>query len=63
MIAELRKEREQVDAAIVALQQFELTRTKRPGRPPKWLTEAKAAAPTKKDGRPKASKKPLEQAS
>ena len=41
ILAELRVEREQVDAAIVALEGLSSSLPRRRGRPPKWLADVK----------------------
>jgi hypothetical protein len=38
ILADLREQRELVDAVIEALQRIEQQQTRRRGRPPKWLT-------------------------
>ncbi len=49
MIAELRTERECLDAALMNLHKLALKRSPRRGRPPSW--DAVAAAPPKKQQR------------
>ncbi|MDZ4799196.1 MAG: hypothetical protein SGI92_13615 [Bryobacteraceae bacterium] len=63
MLAELRQQRDQIDSAIVVLQQLALGRGKRRGRPPGWLATKKAggtaepaASAPKRRGRPPGSK-------
>ena len=55
LISQLRAEQQQIDQAILALQRLGVTSgTKRRGRPPKWLSEAKsgeAAKPAKQQKR------------
>jgi hypothetical protein len=41
ILAELYEEREQIDAAIAALDRITATGQRRRGRPPKWLVEAR----------------------
>jgi hypothetical protein len=41
ILAELRRELEQLNVAIVALQQIQARTAMGRGRPPKWLTDAK----------------------
>ena len=50
ILSDLRQEREQLEEAILTLERLGLSRGKRGGRPPTWLTE------TKKRGRPPGSK-------
>ncbi len=49
MIAELRSQRDQLDEAILALERMIRGTGKRRGRPPKWLSEANAEEPVKKE--------------
>ena len=44
MLADLRREREQIDEAIVTLERLAQGRGKRRGRPPSWMKEMKAPA-------------------
>jgi len=53
ILAELRKEREQIEEAIMSLERLARGQGKRRGRPPAWL---KNSAPTKRRGRPPGSK-------
>jgi len=47
IIAELKRQRDGLDQAIISLQQLAVgTPTKRRGRPPKWLAEAQAGHAT-----------------
>ena len=39
MIAELQAEKERLDEAIQALERLTATKTRRRGRPPRWLSE------------------------
>ena len=50
MLAELRREREQIEEAIVTLERLSQGRSKRRGRPPAWM------ATIKRRGRPPGSK-------
>jgi septal ring factor EnvC (AmiA/AmiB activator) len=50
MLAELRREREQIEEAILTLERLSQGRTKRRGRPPSWMTAVK------RRGRPPGSK-------
>jgi hypothetical protein len=50
ILADLRNEREQVEQAILALEQLARTTGRRRGRPPAWMAEAK------KRGRPASTK-------
>lgn len=50
ILAELRQEREQIEAAILSLERLVRARGKRRGRPPAWLSEAR------KRGRPAGSR-------
>ncbi len=43
MLADLRREKEQIDEAILTLERLARGRGKRRGRPPAWLKEAAAA--------------------
>ena len=48
MLADLREERELIDAAIIAMERLARGGAKRRGRPPKWMlvtSEAESAAP------------------
>ena len=54
MVAELRRERAQIEEAIIALERLALGHGRRRGRPPAWMT-AKADVP-KRRGRPPGSK-------
>ena len=51
MIEELREEREGVEQAILVLERIATGRSKRRGRPPKWMTGIK------RRGRPKGKKR------
>jgi hypothetical protein len=42
MLAELRSERDQIDEAILVMENLARGQGKRRGRPPKWMTEARA---------------------
>jgi hypothetical protein len=44
MLTELRREREQIEEAILTLERLARGRGRRRGRPPSWLREATAAA-------------------
>jgi hypothetical protein len=44
-ISELRSQRDKVDQAIQALERLADSRRARRGRPPKWLTDARAVKP------------------
>ncbi len=52
MLSQLRAERDQIDAAIIALENLARGGGKRRGRPPKWMSEinADSSAPTE-DGK------------
>lgn len=50
ILAELRTEREQVEAAIMVLQRIAAGRGRRRGRPPAWMSKVK------RHGRPPGSK-------
>jgi hypothetical protein len=41
ILAELRLERMQIEEAILSLERLAKDRTKRRGRPPKWMAEAR----------------------
>ncbi len=57
MLADLRREREQIEEAILTLERLAQGRGRRRGRPPAWMTEVK------RRGRPPGSKnKPKESA-
>jgi len=54
MIRELQAEHERLTEVVAAMERFAAGRMgKRRGRPPKWLSEAKASAPARKRGRPR----------
>lgn len=55
MLSDLRKERELIEEAILALERIALGSSKRLGRPPAWMAALKGK--TKKRGRPPGSKK------
>jgi hypothetical protein len=58
MLADLRREREQIEEAILTLERLAQGRGRRRGRPPAWMSEVK------RRGRPPGSKnKPKELAS
>lgn len=46
MLAELRLEREQIEEAILTLERLARGRGRRRGRPPAWLKDAAAGAPS-----------------
>jgi len=52
ILAELKAEREQIEAAIVSLERLALGRGRRRGRPPSWMSDVT----TKRRGRPPGSK-------
>ncbi len=54
ILAQLRQQRDHVDASIAALERIASGMGRRRGRPPKWMAEAAATnpAPAKKRGRP-----------
>jgi hypothetical protein len=54
MLAELRRERDQLEEAILTLQRLAAGHGKRRGRPPKWMTASQGAP--KRRGRPPGSK-------
>jgi len=57
MLTDLRREREQIEEAILTLERLAQGRGRRRGRPPTWMTEVK------RRGRPPGSKnKPKESA-
>lgn len=57
MLTDLRREREQIEEAILTLERLAQGRGRRRGRPPSWMTEVK------RRGRPPGSKnKPKESA-
>jgi hypothetical protein len=57
MLSDLRREREQIEEAILTLERLAQGRGRRRGRPPSWMTEVK------RRGRPPGSKnKPKESA-
>ncbi len=63
ILDELKAEREQVEMAIVSLERLGAAQGKRRGRPPKWLSEVKAAAAApKRRGRPPGSGKKKDKA-
>ena len=55
MIRELQAERDRINEVVAAMERFAAGRMgKRRGRPPKWLSEAKASTPApRKRGRPR----------
>ena len=55
MLADLRREREQIDEAILTLERLAQGRGKRRGRPPSWIKEIKPAVGKTKAKRPPAS--------
>jgi len=57
MLTELRREREQIEEAILTLERLANGRGRRRGRPPTWMAELK------KRGRPPGSKNKLKDAS
>jgi hypothetical protein len=58
MLADLRREREQIEEAILTLERLAQGRGRRRGRPPAWMSEVK------RRGRPPGSKnRPKESAS
>ena len=52
MLADLRREREQIDEAILTLERLAQGRGKRRGRPPSWIKEIKAPGGKAKTKRP-----------
>jgi hypothetical protein len=44
ILAQLKEERDQIEAAIVTLERLALGRGKRRGRPPSWMVEARKRA-------------------
>jgi hypothetical protein len=59
ILAELRQERDQIQEAILTLERLALGRSKRRGRPPAWMTEAKKRtrqAPAKNKHQPTSTK-------
>ena len=57
MLAELRREREQLEEAILTLERLAAGRGRRRGRPPTWMAEIK------KRGRPPGSKNKAKESS
>jgi hypothetical protein len=55
MLADLRREREQIEEAILTLERLSQGRTKRRGRPPAWM------ATVKRRGRPPGSKNKIKE--
>jgi len=55
MLAELRRERDQLEEAILTLERLARGRGRRRGRPPAWMTELK------RKGRPPGSKNKLKE--
>jgi hypothetical protein len=47
VISELRAERDLLDEAIVNLERLSLSRGRKPGRPPSWMTLTRRSAPSK----------------
>jgi hypothetical protein len=65
ILQELREERAQLEEAILAIERLAIGRTRRRGRPPKWLAAQKASQEgPKRRGRPPGKKsaatKPVE---
>jgi len=56
MLAELRREHDQITEAIMSLERMAIGHQRRRGRPPAWMVAARAAAPAKRRGRPPGSK-------
>jgi hypothetical protein len=56
VLEELRNERDQIEAAIIALKQIARARGNRRGRPPKWLVVGRNGVQPKRRGRPPGSK-------
>jgi hypothetical protein len=54
MISDLRQERDRIDEAIVALERLAQGHSKRPGRPPAWLSGERKMP--KRRGRPPGSR-------
>ena len=52
ILAELRQEREQIEEAIISLEQLVRGRGRKAGRPPAWMS----TVPAKRRGRPPGSK-------
>lgn len=44
ILEQLREERDQLEAAIITLERLAVGRTKRRGRPPTWMVEARKRA-------------------
>jgi hypothetical protein len=55
MLAELRQEREQIEAVVMSLEHLARGGGKRRGRPPAWMKESKNGG-VKRRGRPPGSK-------
>jgi hypothetical protein len=56
MLAALRRERDQIEAAIISLERMVSGQGKRRGRPPAWMVAAKQASAPKRRGRPPGSR-------
>ena len=61
ILADLRREREQIEEAILTLERLATGRGRRRGRPPAWMSqlknaEAKVSGEPKRRGRPPGSK-------
>jgi hypothetical protein len=56
MLAELRRERDQITEAIMSLERMAIGHQRRRGRPPAWMVTAREATPAKRRGRPPGSK-------
>jgi hypothetical protein len=61
ILGDLRREREQIEEAILTLERLATGRGRRRGRPPAWMSQLKAAEPKassepKRRGRPPGSK-------
>jgi len=56
ILEELKREKEQLEQAIVTLERLAVGRGPRRGRPPAWATEGGASPAPKRRGRPPGSK-------
>ena len=63
ILEELRQEREAIDEVILLLERVQAGRSKRRGRPPRWLQEARSAAEGSNDKPERQSKRAISQES
>ena len=56
ILADLRRERAQIEEAILTLERLASGRGRRRGRPPAWMSQLKTTPEVKRRGRPPGSK-------